>query len=143
METPRAEKGLVEYLADRDVECPKCGYNLRGLEQAVCPECSRVLRLAELRVPRGKPWAVVPSLIGLSAAFAFCLFGLARSYDLGFMWRVVVGVWIGTNVLVVLPLGFLAYEYGKMDARPAREIKWAAVVLAAALVAVGVVALWQ
>lgn len=139
----RPEKGLVGFLADRDVACPACGYNLRGLEDAVCPECSRVLRLADLRVPRGKPWTVAPSLIGLSAAFAFCLFGLTRNYDLGFLWQWVLGVWVGTNVLVVLPLGFLAFEYGKMDARPARDIKWAAIVLAGALVAVGVVALWQ
>jgi predicted Zn-ribbon and HTH transcriptional regulator len=27
------------YLAEHDVECPACGYNLRGLPDDVCPEC--------------------------------------------------------------------------------------------------------
>ncbi len=28
-----------EYLATRDVPCPMCRYNLRGLEDPTCPEC--------------------------------------------------------------------------------------------------------
>lgn len=27
------------YLARHDVDCPACGYNLRGLKAAKCPEC--------------------------------------------------------------------------------------------------------
>jgi hypothetical protein len=30
---------FTEYLARHDVPCPSCGYNLRGLEKPVCPEC--------------------------------------------------------------------------------------------------------
>ncbi|MEZ6318559.1 MAG: hypothetical protein R3B49_07385 [Phycisphaerales bacterium] len=30
---------LTAYLADRDVACPKCRYNLRGVTGGVCPEC--------------------------------------------------------------------------------------------------------
>lgn len=33
------EQKLAAYLAERDVLCPKCGYNLRGVQQGVCPEC--------------------------------------------------------------------------------------------------------
>jgi hypothetical protein len=33
------------HLAFRDVPCPHCGYNLRGLAAAQCPECSTPLRL--------------------------------------------------------------------------------------------------
>lgn len=36
---------LVEFLAVRDEPCPRCGYNLRGLEAAVCPECGAGLRV--------------------------------------------------------------------------------------------------
>lgn len=30
---------LRRYLAEHDVPCASCGYNLRGLEAGVCPEC--------------------------------------------------------------------------------------------------------
>jgi hypothetical protein len=36
---------LREYVAERDVACPSCGYNLRGLESSTCPECGCGLRL--------------------------------------------------------------------------------------------------
>ncbi len=35
-----------EYLADRDSPCPKCGYNLRGLDSDKCPECGEAAALA-------------------------------------------------------------------------------------------------
>jgi len=37
---------LLEFLHERDVPCPVCGYNLRNLTQARCPECEQKLRLA-------------------------------------------------------------------------------------------------
>lgn len=36
---------LRAFLADRDVPCPHCGYNLRGLQAGVCPECKHDLQL--------------------------------------------------------------------------------------------------
>lgn len=40
-----AEGLLVDFLAGRDVACPACGYNLRDLTSAVCPECGERLGL--------------------------------------------------------------------------------------------------
>lgn len=40
---------LREYLAERDVACPGCGYNLRGLTQTNCPECGRALSVGVLK----------------------------------------------------------------------------------------------
>ncbi len=41
-----SEAGALKvYLADRDVSCPGCGYNLRGLPEPVCPECRQELRI--------------------------------------------------------------------------------------------------
>ena len=34
---------LREYLADRDVACDQCGYNLRGARDVFCPECGAVI----------------------------------------------------------------------------------------------------
>jgi hypothetical protein len=46
---------LKGYLARRDVPCPSCGYNLRGLRTGACPECGfgfDVESLKVLRTPR-------------------------------------------------------------------------------------------
>lgn len=39
----RAPDLLVEYLAERDIACEGCGYNLRGATTVQCPECGRVI----------------------------------------------------------------------------------------------------
>lgn len=44
---PHAER-VRAYLHDRDVTCPKCGYNLRGVQGEKCPECGGSLDLAAL-----------------------------------------------------------------------------------------------
>lgn len=36
---------LLEFLRDRDVPCPLCGYNLRNLTRPECPECRQDLSL--------------------------------------------------------------------------------------------------
>ena len=40
-----ADPVLVGYLAGRDAPCPRCGYNLRGVESSRCPECGGALEL--------------------------------------------------------------------------------------------------
>jgi hypothetical protein len=39
------DQSLVTFLASREAPCPVCGYNLRGLARAACPECGAALRL--------------------------------------------------------------------------------------------------
>jgi len=36
---------LVEFLRANDTPCPLCGYNLRQLTTATCPECGRPFQL--------------------------------------------------------------------------------------------------
>ncbi len=46
MEVPRLtdeESFLIAFLRGRDVPCPLCGYNLRDLTRAECPECRQAL----------------------------------------------------------------------------------------------------
>lgn len=45
-EAPDDQALLLTYLADRDTPCPGCGYNLRGLKEDACPECSGPVALA-------------------------------------------------------------------------------------------------
>ena len=75
MPAPRSEDDaqLLEYLRDRDAECPVCHYNLRNLERAVCPECQHELVLT-VGTPRPRfGWlivALVPGMFsGLCALF--------------------------------------------------------------------------
>lgn len=39
--TDRDAAMRVEFLRERDVPCPSCGYNLRGCAEGKCPECGR------------------------------------------------------------------------------------------------------
>ena len=64
------EAALLDFLRDRDVPCPLCAYNLRGLTSPRCPECGHELHLTvgvtDLRIG-----AWVTCLIGLAAAAGF------------------------------------------------------------------------
>ena len=44
-------QALRQFLAERDIPCPGCGYNLRGLARSLCPECARPFTLQELLPP--------------------------------------------------------------------------------------------
>lgn len=39
---------VVAHLADHDIPCPHCKYNLRGVGQPVCPECGRAVEMGDL-----------------------------------------------------------------------------------------------
>jgi hypothetical protein len=65
---------LEAFLAGRDIPCPKCGYNLRGLRLARCPECRYPLELM-LR-PRGG-WVSTRE-----GGFAMCTFFAAVAITL-------------------------------------------------------------
>lgn len=43
--TPTDEQLVSFFLRDHDAPCPRCGYSLRGLTGATCPECDERLSL--------------------------------------------------------------------------------------------------
>ena len=68
------ELALREFLRDRDVPCPLCGYDLRGLTIPRCPECGQPLKLGVgLAEPVLKTWIVmiVPLLAWGGVGFLF------------------------------------------------------------------------
>ncbi|MFG0260657.1 MAG: hypothetical protein ACF8LK_09935 [Phycisphaerales bacterium JB041] len=43
-ESPRDNRFVAaDYLAERDIACHACGYNLRGCREPQCPECGEVI----------------------------------------------------------------------------------------------------
>ena len=77
---------LLAFLADRDVACPVCRYNLRGLKGALCPECSAPLRLD----------VASPSLRLGPYLFTIVSFALGAGFDL-----------VMTTILGILTVGQL------------------------------------
>ena len=58
---------LLSFVRERDVECPRCGYNLRNLTQPVCPECSERLVLSVGLADPKFGWflaAIAPGIFG-------------------------------------------------------------------------------
>jgi hypothetical protein len=70
---------LRAFLSERDEPCPGCGYNLRGLASAMCPECRQPLQLrVNLADPAIGSW--VAALIGLVAPAGAAAFELAAVF---------------------------------------------------------------
>jgi hypothetical protein len=68
---------LISFVSNRDVECPGCGYNLRGLRAGVCPECQQELSLrVGLAEPKNRLW--LTALIGAACGLGFN--GLLTAY---------------------------------------------------------------
>lgn len=79
---------LQIFLADRDVPCPACGYNIRQLQKDTCPECGRPLRLTIGIVGLSNIWiatllgAIVPAACGLPFHILL-LFAFSQGLALG------------------------------------------------------------
>src|SRR5687767_1558739 len=76
---PMPDSLLTQFLADRDLPCPGCGYNLRNLTSPRCPECNQSLELA-VRLTEPKQGWLIAGLVGLSAGAG--LTGLLLLYGL-------------------------------------------------------------
>jgi hypothetical protein len=67
---------LQRFLANRDISCPVCAYNLRGLDSIACPECGAKidLRVGSDDLKLGA-WLVALLSVGLPLGF-MALFAL-------------------------------------------------------------------
>ncbi len=72
---------LVAFLTDRDLPCPRCGYNLRGLTGDVCPECGNALAAMRLAVPQ-IPWLRRRNMGRFIAYWETVLFVMFRQREL-------------------------------------------------------------
>ncbi len=61
---------LRNYLRGRDVACPGCGYNVRDLVGARCPECGQELVMS-VRLSEPRQGALITGLVGLASGAGF------------------------------------------------------------------------
>src|SRR5512133_1904122 len=73
---------LIDYLRERDVPCPLCGYNLRRLASARCPECGQEIGLRiNLAEPHLRGW--ITAVVALCASAGIGVIILAISSQEG------------------------------------------------------------
>ncbi len=109
-----AERRVRHYLADQDIYCPRCGYNLRGLQTEACPECDQRLELVIRRADTDMGMLIVTLF---AAGFAGMLLAFVVTDSL------IVGNWrlhplftlpfLGGFVAGTIPLLLLARRRGR------------------------------
>lgn len=68
---------LATYLANRDVPCPSCGYNVRNLATSNCPECGLPLSVRlDIADPRTGQYLACVLALGGAAAVMMTILGL-------------------------------------------------------------------
>ncbi len=107
--------GLADFLVDRDVGCPECGFNLRGLTTNRCPECNMRIQLI-LAQPdalwRMRQWIVAAAAV-IALASAASIVAFLSFYG---AWggatltgRIFAGVVVNVGVLLALSLVLIRY----------------------------------
>lgn len=61
---------LKSFLAERDVPCPMCKYNLRGLAMPSCPECGSEIEIA-VGLTEPRMGAFIAGAVGLAMGVGF------------------------------------------------------------------------
>ncbi len=150
------ETDLVRFLSVRDAACPRCQYNLRGLQGTACPECGAEVsverlqadethrRWRESRMP-GDPITIaglIGSLLGMGLPGALLTLALlmreARELGSGWAWFVAFVVLVQLGIVVTYLVGMM-----RMKSWPRRgKLALAIAAWAWGPVAVLMLALW-
>ncbi len=102
---------LRGFLADRDVLCPVCEYNLRGLTDMRCPECGTSIDL------RRDPNTTAPLLVAVMGLILFVVIGTPLGVVIGIAGFGSGEVLVGFPglVLAVVPLAALTWWNKRED----------------------------
>ncbi len=112
MDGPAGHNELLKaFLAEVSVPCPGCGYDLRGLPTASCPECNQALVLrVGLAEPRMRLY--IAGMMGLAAGAGFSGLLLAYVVLMELYWGRGRGPWnefaLITGAGLIVEVSFLA-----------------------------------
>ena len=142
---PSDDAVLIEYLRTRNVACPLCGYNLRGLTACRCPECGRGLQLSVgLIEPRIGAWVTclvavtAPAGMGVVAVLSLVQNGwemMSSGEDLAS----IVAIWYFLATLLFVPAVIVLRRRYRRLSQP---IQWSLAGLAIALMTFAFAALF-
>jgi hypothetical protein len=120
---PSEHDWLIEFLRDRDVNCPLCGYNLRELASDRCPECGREVRLKVLAVePFLKAWVTAAVALGASAGIG--VFVAAIVFNEGWPPARMYLLWLALiYFLLSIPLFTLVLFFRRVFVRAGRPVQ--------------------
>jgi len=127
---------LSAYLAERDVPCPRCGYNLRALTSGRCPECGDEFQL--------QVGLVEPRLGAYVALLVACCFGCGGSTLFGAVALTAAprGWWTEPSAVVLLVqlllsgvLLLIVLRARRRFRKAARSVQWTLAVAAWLLIA--------
>jgi hypothetical protein len=116
---------LTAYLAERDVPCPRCGYNLHGLINGRCPECGDDLRLRVTPVePRLGAFITLLLACGIGLGGSALFGALALAYAPGGWFKSLSGlgllVQLGLSAVVALLVLLRRRRFRKVR----RKVQW-------------------
>ncbi len=80
------EISLIDFVATRDLPCPRCDYNLRGISQPQCPECGEKLELGVyFDEPYNPAWVRLVAMVCMGAgAGSILLLGVSVTQSIHF-----------------------------------------------------------
>lgn len=109
---------LVEFLASRDVRCPVCRYNLRGLTSDHCPECGAHLdlRVGSIDLKLG-PWLGLLLSVGLPFGFFAIFVGVIIVFS-------ITSYGAPAEIILLFVLGTCVYGAALATVVRARRAMW-------------------
>lgn len=127
------DEGLIQLiLEDRDMRCPRCNYNLRGVRSMYCPECGSLLSInrqavclahdVDYRHTSSQEGLFRLSIVGLGlAAVVFLVLSASNATGgRGFSWMSMV---LASGLVVHPVLIVLAFVY-KLRLLRQSKIRW-------------------
>jgi hypothetical protein len=137
LSAPGDDDSLIDYLRNRDVVCPQCDYNLRGLVTPRCPECGQALKLAVALVePYLKAWIalLVACCAGAGLGFFFLVI-IVMSFGWPGPGTLLLNLSIIVHLLMIPAAGVVVVARRRL-LRLTRETQWRiAVAVAMVLIA--------
>ena len=137
------ERALIDFLRDRDIACPLCGYNLRHLRSPRCPECGRELELrVGLSEPRQAAWLTAQIAVSAAAGVGVLvvIMWIVQGWPTGNQWQALQDVGFIYDIAAIAVAAALLY-WRRRYLRLGRATQWIGAAVAMATTLAGIVAI--